>query len=150
MPFANLRDGDWRRRGHGITGATSATARSASSPGARRRKRSPPAKPKPTAPSAAPEAGLTPQLHSQKLTANDIKTGQVRIPRGATKAVLPNERQDISVRLRGRNLISRWDPRYGPPERSGVIRVGKRPAPDLLDLGEVLTVRVRTGTVVLV
>lgn len=27
MPFANLRDGDWRRRNHGIAGATTPTAK---------------------------------------------------------------------------------------------------------------------------
>ncbi len=26
LPFANLRDGDWRRRNHGIAGATTGTA----------------------------------------------------------------------------------------------------------------------------
>lgn len=152
MPFANLRDGHWRRRTHRITGATRAAETSTSSPGTSRPRRTPPASRmsragSPASTTSPTDAGVTPQHHSQKVTANDIESGQVRIPRGATKEVLPHERQDISVWLRGRLLISRWDPRYGPPERSGVIRVGKGPAQDLLEPGDVLAVQVRDAAV---
>jgi hypothetical protein len=152
MPFANLRDGHWRRRTHRITGATRAAEPSTPSPGTSRPRGTPPARWTSQARSAASststtDAEVTPQHHSQKVTAKDIESGQVRIPRGATKAVLPQARQDISVRLRGRLLISRWDPRYGPPERSGVIRVGKGPAQDLLEPGDVLAVQVRDAAV---
>jgi hypothetical protein len=84
---------------------------------------------------------------SQNVTANDIAVGQVRIPMGATKRLLPRNRQDIAVVLRGRELSCRWDPRYGVKERSGVIRVGKAAATALLAEGDVLMVSVREGAV---
>jgi hypothetical protein len=137
MPFANLRDGDWRRRNHGIAGATTGAS----------------TKLTPTAPSEPASAALarpqraagrpttTPQHRSQKMTAKDIEAGQVRIPRGATKKVLPRKRTDAPVVLCGRELgACRWDPRYGPPERSGVIRVGKAAAKELLAADDVLGV----------
>jgi hypothetical protein len=76
------------------------------------------------------------------VTAKDIEVGQVRIPIGATKAILPPIRQDIDVVLRGRTMNCRWDPRYGEKERSGVIRVGKAAAANLLSPGDVLAVSV--------
>jgi hypothetical protein len=76
------------------------------------------------------------------VTAKDIEVGQVRIPIGATKTILPLVRQDIVIVLRGRKLTCRWDPRYGVKERSGVIRVGKAAAADLLSPGDVLAVSV--------
>jgi hypothetical protein len=54
----------------------------------------------------------TPHHRTQRVTAKDIGVGQVRIPRGATKTVLPSERREIAVRLRGQDLTCRWDPRY--------------------------------------
>ncbi len=84
---------------------------------------------------------------SQAVTAKDIEAGQVRIPRGATKSILPRERRDLEVQICGRQLTCRWDPRYGPPERSGVIRVGRTLARESLRTGDVLTVRVRGGRV---
>lgn len=77
------------------------------------------------------------------MTESDIRAGQVRIPIGATKAILPQERQDISVLLVGRELTCRWDPRYGEKERSGVIRVGRTAARELLHPGDVLAVSMR-------
>ena len=122
MPFANLRDGDWRRRNHGIAGASTDLSATPTS--------KVPGEPGLPAPLPPPRRGnvrpaTTGESHSQRVTAKDIEAGQVRIPRGATKAVLPSQRIDIAVVLRGRQLgACRWDPRYGPPERSGVIRVG--------------------------
>ena len=117
MPFANLRDGDWRRRNHGIAGATTDTAA----------KPTPPARlePVPPAPSPPPRTmsappTTTPQHSSQNLTATDIEVGQVRIPRGATKTVLPSERTDIAVVLRRRELGAC---RVGPALRAaGAVR----------------------------
>ncbi|MFN8175883.1 MAG: hypothetical protein U0T02_12530 [Solirubrobacteraceae bacterium] len=153
MPFANLRDGDWRRRSHGIGGATSGTARASRS----HAPRSTTTAPQPRVPRQSPYSPAaerkppqmdaaahhrTPDHPSQNVTAKDIEAGQVRIPRAA-KDVLPQERTDIQVVLRGRELgICRWDPRYGPPERSGVIRVGRSAAQALLRPGEVLAVSV--------
>jgi hypothetical protein len=105
MPFANLRDGDWQRKRHGIRGATSEAARSTG------------AVPKTTKvtgsePSAAFRArtGKSPatsHFRSQRVTESDIRAGQVRIPIGATKTILPQERQDIPVLLGGRELTGR-------------------------------------------
>lgn len=78
------------------------------------------------------------------MTAKDIEGGQVRIPIGATKTILPPARQDIVIVLRGRKLTCRWDPRYGEKERPRVIRVGRAAAADLLSPGEVLAVTVAT------
>lgn len=146
MPFANLRDGDWRRRSHGIAGATTGTV-AKSTPTAR-------SGPVPAAPSqrqrtVSARATTTPLHRSQNVTATDIKVGQVRIPRGATKMVLPSKRTDIAVVMRDRELgACRWDPRYGPPERSGVVRVGKAAAHELLAAGDVLVVTVTPDGVV--
>lgn len=45
--------------------------------------------------------------------------------------------------LVGRELTGRWDPRYGEKERSGVIRVGRTAARELLRPGDVLAVSMR-------
>lgn len=146
MPFANLRDGDWRRRNHGIARATIAAAGTTAA--------KPAMKPLPSEPPSAGQTATalptsTPQHRSQKVSSNDIAAGQVRIPRGVTKTALPSERSDITVVLRGRELgACRWDPRYGPPERSGVIRIGRSTARELLAAGEVLVVTAAPDDVV--
>jgi hypothetical protein len=76
------------------------------------------------------------------VTAKDIETGQIRIPIGATKMILPPDRQDVSVVVRGRELRCRWNPRYGERERSGIIRIGKAAAREVLSPGDVLAVTV--------
>ena len=107
-----------------------------------------PAKPSGSA-SPSRVSKTTPHHRSQNVTVGDIKAGQVRIP-GPTKSILPRERCDVIVRLHDRQLTCRWDPRYGPPERSGVIRVGKAAATEVLQHGDVLAVTVtEDGTVVL-
>jgi hypothetical protein len=84
---------------------------------------------------------------SQRVTAKDIEAGQVRVPR-ETKDILPPTRQDIQVKLRGRDLMCRWDPRHGAKERSGVIRVGRSAATELLSPDDMLVVRVAANQVV--
>jgi hypothetical protein len=150
MPFANLRDGRWRRRNHGITGATNASERS-SATGSDTGARTPSTRLPATSPSQPSRAiGVTPHHRSQRVTDKDIAAGQVRVPRGATKTILPSDRCDIAVRVRGSELSCRWDPRYGPPERSGLIRVGRAAARDLLRVDEVLAVSIAPdGAVVL-
>jgi hypothetical protein len=107
----------------------------------------PPHRSRPPRVSTRDSVATTPDRRTQRVTAKDIEAGQVRIPRGATKTVFPRERRDIAMRLRGQELTCRWDPRYGPPERSGVIRVGKAAAADLLHRNDVLNVRVSGGCV---
>jgi hypothetical protein len=146
MPFANLRDGDWRRRHHGIAGATTAAA---DPPTPRPAFEAVPLRPSPAQRTVSAPPTISARHRSQNMTPKDIEGGQVRIPSGATKTVLPNERIDIAVVLRGRELgACRWDPRYGPPERSGVIRVGRSAARELLAAGDVLVLTVASDGVV--
>jgi hypothetical protein len=141
MPFANLEFPRGNAKNHGIRGARAPRAGRAVKSGvppARARAR--PARALRN--SAAQSRAVTAHHRSQNVTANDIETGQVRIPIGATKQVFPPARQSISVVLRGRKLNCRWDPRYGAKERSGIIRVGKAAAGELLSPGDVLAVTV--------
>jgi hypothetical protein len=155
MPFANLMDGAHRRKVHGIANATTAdTARTSelrprSTPVAKRtvptmaklttRKR-----PSPRRLSSPPLDALT----TQRVTAADRAGGRIRFPR-ASKRLLPDYRSDISVRVHGHELVCRWDPRYGPPERSGVLMVGRAFAAEHLAENEVLAVAVDANVVVL-
>lgn len=161
MPFANLEFPRGNPKDHGIRGARApkaaggskltAAATSADAASA------PPAPHAQAAPRHATESErrpavrtVTPHHRSQNVTAKDIEVGQVRIPIGATKRILPPARTDVRVVLRGRDLgVCRWDPRYGTDkERSGVIRVGKAAARELLTGRDVLAVSVgRDGVV---
>jgi hypothetical protein len=149
MPFANLRDGDWQRKRHGIRGATSEAATSAGA--VPKTTKVTGSKPSTAFPARTRNSPATSHFRSQRVTESDIRAGQVRIPIGATKTILPQERQDISVLLVGRELTCRWDPRYGQKERSGVIRVGRAVARELLHPGDVLAVSMRAdGTAELI
>ena len=76
---------------------------------------------------------------TQRVTATDIARGRVRIP-SVSKHLFPGERAYIDVRLRGTHLNPRWDPRFGPPERSGTIGVGRELLPALVQPDEVLSI----------
>jgi hypothetical protein len=141
MPFANLRGWDDRVKSHRITGATgdlpTASARSPTrtlrqnvSPNAR----SAHASPRP----AAPPPGDT---STQRITAKDFEAGRIRVP-SRTKELLPLHRRDTTVVLRGIELRARWDPRMGPPERSGVLAFGRGRLDGLVEADEVLAARV--------
>jgi hypothetical protein len=82
------------------------------------------------------------------VTEADRASGRIRFPR-ATKHLLPGDRVDIIVRVHGHELVCRWDPRYGPPERSGVLTVGRAFAAKHLTEDEVLNVAVDGIVVVL-
>ena len=151
MPFANLEFPKGIRKSHGITGARA--------PKTTKKTQAPtgvPAVPVAKSVLLAPQpSGMSPPrtlpVHrSQNLTAKDIEVGQVRIPIGVTKRILPPGRGDITVVLRGRELgTCRWDPRYGSDkERSGVIRVGKAAARESVAAGQVLAVSVDGAGVV--
>ena len=63
---------------------------------------------------------------TQRITQTDIDHGRIRIPSaGSTKGLLPRERTEIEVVLKGRELGRvRYDPRLGPDrQRSGVISI---------------------------
>lgn len=101
-------------------------------------------------PPGAPSSTRPSMRHvSQNVTAKDIAAGQVRIPIGPTKRLLPADASDLDVVLRGRHLAScRWDPRFGSDqERSGLIRVGTAAASELLTAGDILDVVVVGSTV---
>ena len=77
---------------------------------------------------------------TQRVTANDISAGQVRVPHD-TKALLPPARTRVRVNFLGHETSVRWDPRFGPDqERSGVLGIGVRLMRDLVRPGDVLTV----------
>lgn len=153
MPFANLEFPKGNSKNHGIR-----RAREPRKPRAEKRtepvaseKRATPALPTEAKPvPRRPPSTMTQRHPSQNVTENDIEVGQVRIPIGPAKAILPHARTDITVVLRGRDLgTCRWDPRYGADkERSGVIRVGKAAARELLTPGDVLAVSVAGDDVV--
>ena len=137
LPFANL---EWPARvykRHGIKGAKAARARK--QPPDRNQKT-------PAAPGTGSSPGQhTPQLITQRVTAADLRGGRIRIPRGASKDAFPSERGKIEVEIRGEVMSCRWDPRYGPPERSGVLSVGKAVLAGLVDEGERLRVDASNG-----
>lgn len=146
MPFANLRDADWRLRNHSIRGATPGAVRKGSLPVSRRRGPVDSRSPKAARPTGDSDGRVQSPQRSQTVTAKDIEAGQVRVPR-VGKAAFPSERRDVTVRLRGVELTCRWDPRSGPPERSGVIRIGKAAATRLLTTGDVLVIGTAEGVI---
>lgn len=83
---------------------------------------------------AESQVEATTQGKTQRVTANDIAAGIVRVPQ-PSKRFFPDEQCRISIMLRGVDLEDvRWDPRFGPDqERSGVIGVGKKAAADLAE-----------------
>ncbi len=148
MPFANLMDGDERRKVHGIGNATTGEIGRNTA----RRPRRAPADARTvgtTAPATAqsqPSRAAASSLPSlavatQRITAADRAAVRIRFPH-ASKHFLPDDRTDLPVRVRGHELVCRWDPRYGPPERSGVLTVGRAFAAKHLAEDEVLNVTV--------
>ena len=136
LPFANIEWPARRYKRHGIRGAKQPKAGRTSVAAA------PPAASRAPAPSEAPVR----QMRSQRVTAADLAAGRIRIPRGETKALFPAIRQDIDIALRGERIRCRWNPRTGPEqERSGVLAVGRRVLEALVEVDDVLDVRLRDG-----
>jgi hypothetical protein len=150
MPFANLEFPKGHSKNHGIRGARAPRRSRPAQPaiGPRRRQA---AKPSPalSPPATSAMSAVVPHYPSQKVTSKDIEVGQVRIPIGPAKTMLPPTRTDITVVLRGSELgPCRWDPRHGADkERSGVIRVGRAAARELLQAGDVLEVSAGGGAI---
>jgi hypothetical protein len=138
MPFANLRGHDDRIKEHRISGATGdlpgRTAAAAVVPAARSgasvRRRAPAQSAQLSGPADTP---------SQRITAKDYEAGRIRLP-AKSKHLLPTERADVAVNLRGQTLRARWDPRMGPPERSGVLGFGRGKLDGLVGVDETLEV----------
>lgn len=75
----------------------------------------------PVARTPSMQVGFT---RSQRITAVDIRAGQVRFPSEA-KALFPAQRAQVRFVLRGTESTGSYDPRMGPDkERSGVLRPG--------------------------
>lgn len=133
FPFANLEWPRGTRKAHGLRGTREPKLGTVTS----KRK-----------PAAVRTAALAPRGtggsdRTQRVTANDLRAGQIRIPStgaAATKSFFPATKSVVDVVLRGRAASGSWDPRMGPDrERSGILRIG----PGLRDLvreDEVLTV----------
>jgi DNA-binding IclR family transcriptional regulator len=75
------------------------------------------------------------------ITATDQDDGRIRLP-NAVKPMLPADRCETILRLRGTTLRARWNARHGPPEYSGTLYVGRHILDRLVDPDEVLTIAV--------
>lgn len=146
MPFANLEDGQGRRKAHGIKGARAPRVR-----GVRQHRpasvRAPTAEPIKASRAGLPTAGpSTPSpFYTQRVSAGDIRRGIIRIP-GPAKVLFPPTRTQVQIELHGERTSCRWDPRYGPDqERSGVLGVGTALTRRLITEGERLSILVENG-----
>lgn len=150
MPFANLEFPRGVRKRHGMTGARGPRVTATG----RKRSSRPRADRAPTVGQGGiPSSDSASRRHrSQRVTEADIRAGQIRIPKGPPKTILPSSPGAIEVVLCGVALGScRWDPRPGPDrERSGVIRVGRRRAAELLHAGEPLAIAVQVDGLVVI
>lgn len=131
FPFANLEWPRGTRKAHGLRGTREPKLRTSM-----RR----PAAVRTVAPAPLGTVGSD---RTQRVTANDLRAGQIRIPSSgaaATKSFFPTIKSVVDVELRGSAMSGSWDPRMGPDrERSGILRIG----PGLRDVvreDEVLTV----------
>ena len=76
--------------------------------------------------------GETPYVFTtQQITENDLQSGQIRIP-VRSKPFFPTHKSEIEIDFKGINLRVLYDPRYGPPERSGVLRVPRNRLQELV------------------
>lgn len=143
FPFANLERPRGGRKAHGLRGAREPRFPDGVTDRAAR------PSPRTIAPHDARGSGSG---RTQRVTAADLRAGQIRIPSigsAPTKSLLPSMKGTIDVTLRGRALRASWDPRMGPDrERSGVLRVGPV-LRQLVDEDEMLEVSVHNGAVVI-
>jgi DNA-binding IclR family transcriptional regulator len=76
-----------------------------------------------------------------RITAKDRDEGVIRVPNFA-KRILPADRADTIICLRGTTLRARWNARRGPPEYSGTLYIRRHVLDRLVDENEVLTITV--------
>lgn len=87
---------------------------------------------------------------TQRVTANDLSVGQIRLPRPA-KRFFPSEKAKVDVIMRGTRVEASYDPRLGPDrERSAVLRIGADRLREVVQENEVLQVSRGLGGVVLI
>jgi len=137
-PYANL-EGPGGRKRHGIRGARHPRM-------SERQTQTQELEPDPEQQRAAPISGDPGR--TQRVTQADLNAGRIRVPR-ATKNIFPLRRSDVKIRLRSRDLTVRWDPRLGPPERSGTLGIGKAVLAALVEPNETLVVRKDAGRLVI-
>lgn len=141
-PYANL-EGPGGRKKHGISGARAAAGPHPPRGSAPLRESG-----RPTSPSIRPVEMISlVQGRTQTVSDKDIERGQIRIP-GESKRLFPNEPTRLTMRLRGRDVDVRWDPRFGPPARSGVLGVGKLLLHQVVAPGERLVVVINAEGVI--
>lgn len=81
---------------------------------------------------------------TQRVTQADLGAGRIRIP-GVAKHFFPSERLYIDIRLRSEVLTVRWDPRFGPPAKSGTLGIGRAKLASVVQPNETLTIRRNSG-----
>ena len=71
---------------------------------------------------------------TQRITERDRAEGLIRIPRGETKALFPDQVGEVELELRGATIRCTWDPRlgrHGGGEHSGRLKVGRQALADI-------------------
>lgn len=117
FPFANLEWPRGTRKNHGIKGAKESlgsTVGLRSTPALRESDHS----------EVTAEPGMVRTGRTQRITRADTQAGKIRIPR-AYKHLFPDFIASIDVELKGSRTNARYNPQMGPPERSGVLGIGK-------------------------
>lgn len=121
LPFANLTFPGGRRKRHGLSGVKASGTRQDSAVGAASRVVSS----QPDAPSNSAERPAPRRRFTQRVTAGDVRAGQLRVP-AVSKDIFPSTTSRITVAIGGQSHDVSWNPRTtGDRERSGVIRLGK-------------------------
>jgi hypothetical protein len=87
--------------------------------------------------------GGTDEWFTQKVTANEIDDGLVRIPQGRTKGLFPPKATDVEIELRGTKLSVKWDPSFARlrgRERSGRLKLDKQVLANTVKVNERLRI----------
>ena len=149
MPFANLKDADDLIKDHGIQRATGPMPAVSASAWRDRKSASrsgdPAAARRPSAPLSPANTKVSSRYQTLPVTASDRGAGRVRIGRGGTKRLFPSQPGKVDVELRGHRKTCSWNPRFGPPERSGVLGLGKVLLAELVQEDEELHVTREEG-----
>jgi hypothetical protein len=87
--------------------------------------------------------GGTDEWFTQKVSANDIDGGLVRIPQGSAKGLFPSKAAQVEIELRGTKLSVKWDPSFARlrgRERSGRLKVDKQVLANTVKVNERLRI----------
>jgi hypothetical protein len=74
-----------------------------------------------------------------RVTATDLVQGRIRMP-NATKALFPDDKAPVVVRLRGVIVRGRWNPRHGRPPRGATLHVEGKTLRERVQPDDVLVV----------